>query len=220
MVVVQSLALVGAVVGGLRARTLRLQLQRVNEQLRSINAALRNQIESDLVPEADEAEAFKAYRHALENAMASASAAHPLETFGGEEGFSLASARREISRAIKESRDWTKEGRPDEGVMALVRAEELAIELKDPVAERGVVRAMSTCYRAQGKLSDAIQCLERGLNISSTIGGTYVGDADMYGEIGDLYVELGDYVKAQEYYDRCIKALESDNILPTSSWDC
>lgn len=64
------------------------------------------------------------------------------------------------------------------------------------------------------------QCLERGLNISSTIGGTYVGDADMYGEIGDLYVELGDYVKAQEYYDRCIKALESDNILPTSSWDC
>lgn len=41
--------------------------------------------------------------------------------------------------------------------MALVRAEELAIELKDPVAERGVVRAMSTCYRAQGKLSDAIQ---------------------------------------------------------------
>ena len=71
MVVVQSLALVGAVVGGLRARTLRLQLQRVNEQLRSINAALRNQIESDLVPEADEAEAFKAYRHALENAMVS-----------------------------------------------------------------------------------------------------------------------------------------------------
>ena len=48
-------------------------------QLRTINARLRDQIESDLVPEADDAEALKAYRNALENSMAAAAAAHPLE---------------------------------------------------------------------------------------------------------------------------------------------
>lgn len=69
LAIVQGLALVGAVVGGARARQLRLRLEKVNTQLRTINSSLRNQMETDLVPEADEQEAFKAYRNALENAM-------------------------------------------------------------------------------------------------------------------------------------------------------
>ncbi|CAG9464640.1 unnamed protein product [Pedinophyceae sp. YPF-701] len=230
LVITQAVGLIGAFVGGRRANRFRKELQQVNSQLRQINAELRSRNEPELVPEADEAEAGIAYRNALENSMNSPSAAHPLEGVG-KGNFSVAQARREISRSIKESYDDALEGDPEKGIKALDHAEELAIELKDAVAERAVVRAMAQCYRemaaaseSEGKRQEAfrsaITCLERGLEISMQVG-EYTGDADMYGDIGDLFVELGDLQKAGEYYDRCIKALSEDRItIPSSSWDC
>ena len=131
----------------------------------------------------------------------------------------IGTARRSISRAIKESRDWCKEGEPSKGVACLQAVESLAIKLRDPMAERGLMRAMSACYRAQGATQDAIACLLRGIYISSQIG-AYTGDADMFGEIGYLYVELGDYDAAQLYYDECLKALDEDKTTVVTDWDC
>ena len=162
--------------------------------------------------------------------MNSPSAAHPMEGIG-REGYSVASARREISKCIKEAYDDVNDGKAGDGLVALNRAENLAIELKDALAERAVVRAMASCYRdlaagaksktdKDGFLNSAIQRLERGLELSMMMG-EYQGDADMYGDIGDLYVEMGDLTNAGLMYDKCIQALSEDKItFPSSSWDC
>lgn len=155
----------------------------------------------ELVPEADDKEALVAYRNALENAVSSPSAAHPVESIG-EEGMSVATARREISKHIKRAKEHLKAKNGQGAVDRLMKAEKLVIELKDPIAERTVVRAQARAYQSLGKLTQAVDCLERGLSISESMGDSQA-DADTYGQLGDLYVDLGQLDKAAVCYDKC-----------------
>ena len=93
----QSVALVGATVGGFLARRRRRELETLTEKLRNVNAELRRQREEDLhVCEADgDIEAMRSYRAALEVALEAPSEQHPLEDHGTSES-TLAGARREV----------------------------------------------------------------------------------------------------------------------------
>jgi tetratricopeptide (TPR) repeat protein len=55
----------------------------------------------------------------------------------------------------------------------------------------------------------AVKYLERVLEISKEIG-DYVGDADAYGTIADIYTDMGEFEKAAEYYDRYISRMGTE----------
>ena len=58
----------------------------------------------------------------------------------------------------------------------------------------------------------AIKHLERVLDISREMG-DFVGDADAYGTIADIYTDLGEFEAAAAYYDKYISRMEGGSPL-------
>ncbi len=61
----------------------------------------------------------------------------------------------------------------------------------------------------QGQHQQAIKNLKRVLAISKDMN-DFVGDADAYGTIADIYTELGQFDKAGQYYDKYIDCMARD----------
>lgn len=86
-------------------------------------------------------------------------------------------------------------------------------------ATRAVLRVKARVLKEQGKISETLACLQKVLAVSIAME-EFSGDADVFGEIADLYTQLGDLEQAAEYYDRCIAAIASDQPSQLSStWD-
>jgi len=220
-VLVQSIALVGAVVGGFLARKRRFDLEQLNLKLRQINYELRKKTDQDVhVCEADaEVESVRAYKAALEMALDAPAAAHPIEAYGPE-GYSLAEARRDFSTLLMDARDEIRDGNGTAALETLKNALHLSEEISDLRAQRSAVRAQAQAHRAAGDLQSALNRLQRCLQLSLELE-EYTGDVDVLGEIADVYADLGDYERAGKYYDRCIVAIQEESPSSVSPyWDC
>lgn len=54
---------------------------------------------------------------------------------------------------------------------------------------------MKWIFRATGNLVKALKCLRRSLELSE-MANDRTGDADVLGDIGDIYAEMGNYERA------------------------
>ncbi|KAK4791360.1 hypothetical protein SAY86_031773 [Trapa natans] len=182
-------ALIGATVGGLLARQRKGDLQKVNEQLRQINAALRKQAK------------METYSPALSNA-----------TVGSrfvENEVIVDLKREEMIARLKAGKSFLRNQDPEGAFGEFKAGLELAKQLKDPVEEKKAVRGLGACLHRQGKYAEAIKYLKMVLQISKREGEDS-GNTEAYGAIADCYTELGDLERAGKFYDKYIARLESD----------
>jgi len=198
----QTLAFVGAVVGGSLARGRRFEMEAMNTKLRTINGELRR-----LKDDAEEELALRvqlASREALEATLNAPSAPHPVEKVGDG---SMAEARRELLASLQEGRTYLRIENFDMAILRLERAQVLAEELRDKPGMVSAVRGQAQAHRALEDLGTALRCLQTVLGLIEGDGGARL--ADVYGELGDVYADIGDLEKAGEYYDLCISTTTS-----------
>ncbi|EFN54585.1 hypothetical protein CHLNCDRAFT_135416 [Chlorella variabilis] len=168
-------------------------------------------------------EALQEERGVLEAALRSPSAAHPTEGFG-DERLSLARARRQIAQCIRGGKELVQAGRPGEVFPLIEQGLQLAAETADVRAERALVRVRARALRDAGKPrwgdpAGALRDLRRSIALSQQLG-EGSGDADTFGEMGDILTELGDLEAAGQYYDKCIAAIQTEGVQPLgSTWD-
>lgn len=194
LIAAQGAALIGAIVGGTLARRRRRQLETTNEKLRRINAELRRRQEESseyfvFTDGEERAKAIATYRSALERSVDAPSAAHPTEECGSLK-LSLARARRRIEETIREAKlrlrnmpksdhkeaaSSSPSGAIDRRVaeantllQLLDDAAQTARDVKDPRAERAVIRLRARARRLTGDLMGAKNELLYLLQMSGT----------------------------------------------------
>ncbi|GAV61420.1 TPR_12 domain-containing protein [Cephalotus follicularis] len=189
MPVLLFVALVGAFVGGLLARQRRGELQRVNEQLRQINAALRRQAK------------IESYAPTLSYA--------PVGSRISEIEVIVDPQKQELISRLKTGKNFLRNQDPEKAFVEFKAALELAQNLKDPVEEKKAARGLGASLQRQGKYREAIRYHSMVLSISEREGEDS-GNTEAYGAIADCYTELGELERAGKFYDNYIARLESD----------
>ncbi|KAL0426264.1 UNVERIFIED_CONTAM: protein FLUORESCENT IN BLUE LIGHT, chloroplastic [Sesamum latifolium] len=187
-------ALIGATVGGLLARQRRGELQRLNEQLRQINAALRRQAK------------IESYAPSLSYA--------PVGGRIAEDEVIVDPRQSDLISRLKNGKNFLRNQEPEKAYFEFKTALELAQNLKDPIEEKKAARNMvypilGASLQRQGKYRDAIKYHSLVLEISQREG-EESGNTEAYGAIADCYTELGDLERAAKYYDQYISRLQSD----------
>ncbi|CAA2969592.1 FLUORESCENT IN BLUE LIGHT, chloroplastic [Olea europaea subsp. europaea] len=182
-------ALIGATVGGLLARQRKEELQRLNEQLRQINAALRRQAK------------IESYAPSLSYAPVSGRIA--------DNEVIVDSRKQELITHLKNGKNFLRNQGPERAFSEFKLALELAQNLKDPIEEKKAARGLGASLQRQGKYREAIKYHNLVLEISQREG-EESGNTEAYGAIADCYTELGDLERAAKYYDQYIARLESD----------
>lgn len=183
-----AVALVGATVGGLLARQRKGELQRVNEQLRQINTALRRQAK------------IESYAPALSYAP---SGRIP------ESEVIIDPRKHELISRLKAGKNFLRNQEPQKASSEFKTALELAQSLKDPIEEKKAARGLGASLQRQGQYRDAIKYHSMVLAISEREGEDS-GNTEAYGAIADCYTELGDLESAGKFYDNYIARLEKD----------
>ncbi|KAL5822317.1 hypothetical protein ACOSQ3_020224 [Xanthoceras sorbifolium] len=181
-------ALVGATVGGLLARQRRGELQRVNEQLRQINAALRRQAK------------IESYAPTLSYAPVGSKI--PDEII-------VDPRKAELISRLKVGKNYLRNQDHEKAFVEFKAALELAQNLKDPTEEKKAARGLGAALQRQGKYREAIRYHSMVLAISEREGEDS-GNTEAYGAIADCYTELGDLERAGKFYDTYIARLETD----------
>ncbi|VVA97581.1 unnamed protein product [Arabis nemorensis] len=189
MPVLSLVALVGATVGGLLARQRRGELQRLNEQLRQINAALRRQAK------------IESYAPGLSYA--------PVGARIPESEIIVEPKKQELISKLKTGKTFLRNQEPEKAFAEFKIALELAQNLRDPIEEKKAARGLGASLQRQGKYREAIQYHSMVLAISKREG-EESGSTEAYGAIADCYTELGDLEKAGNFYDTYIARLETD----------
>ncbi|CAH8292988.1 unnamed protein product [Eruca vesicaria subsp. sativa] len=190
MPILSLVALVGATVGGrLLARQRRGELQRLNEQLRQINAALRRQAK------------IESYAPGLSYA--------PVGARVPESEVIMEPKKHELISKLKTGKTFLRSQEPEKAFEEFKTALELAQNLRDPIEEKKAARGLGASLQRQGKYREAIQYHNMVLAISKREGEDS-GSTEAYGAIADCYTELGDLEKAGKYYDSYIARLETD----------
>ncbi|GAY38405.1 hypothetical protein CUMW_036460 [Citrus unshiu] len=182
-------ALIGATVGGLLARQRRGELQRVNEQLRQINAALRRQAK------------IESYAPSLSYA--------PVGSRIPEDEVIVDPKKEELLSRLKTGKNFLRNQDLEKAFTEFKAALELAQNVKDPIEEKKAARGLGASLQRQGKYREAIKYHSMVLQISEREG-EYSGSTEAYGAIADCYTELGDLERAARFYDKYISRLESD----------
>ncbi|KAL5728540.1 hypothetical protein ACHQM5_001613 [Ranunculus cassubicifolius] len=182
-------ALIGATVGGLVARQRKGELQRLNTQLRQINAALRRQAK------------IESYAPTLSYA--------PVGGRIAEDDVIVDSRKNDLITKLKSGKNLLRNQAPEKAFMEFKTALELAREVKEPLEEKKAARGLGASLQRQGKYKEAINYHSLVLTISERVGESS-GNTEAYGAIADCYTELGDLEKAATYYDKYIATLESD----------
>ncbi|KAK8976833.1 hypothetical protein V6N11_047601 [Hibiscus sabdariffa] len=168
-------ALIGATVGGLLARQRRGELQRVNEQLRQINTALRRQAK------------IESYAPTLSYA--------PVAGRISEEDVIVDPRKEELISRLKSGKNFLRNQDHEKAFLEFQAALELARSLKDPIEEKKAARGLGASLQRQGKYREAIKYHSMVLAISEREGEDS-GNTEAYGAIADCYTELGDLEKA------------------------
>ncbi|KAK1360315.1 Protein FLUORESCENT IN BLUE LIGHT, chloroplastic [Heracleum sosnowskyi] len=189
MPVLLSVALVGATVGGLLARQRKGELNRLNEQLRQINAALRRQAK------------IESYAPALSYAPVGARIA--------ESEVIIDPRKHDLISHLKIGKNYLRNQDPEKAFVEFKTALELAQNLKDPTEEKKAARGLGASLQRQGKYREAIKYHSMVLTISEREKEDS-GNTEAYGAIADCYTELGDLERAGSYYDQYIARLETD----------
>ncbi|KAL0316383.1 UNVERIFIED_CONTAM: protein FLUORESCENT IN BLUE LIGHT, chloroplastic [Sesamum radiatum] len=182
-------ALIGATVGGLLARQRRGELQRLNEQLRQINAALRRQAK------------IESYAPSLSYA--------PVGGRITEDEVIVDPRQSDLISHLKNGKNFLRNQEPEKAFFEFKTALELAQNLKDPIEEKKAARGLGASLQRQGKYRDAIKYHSMVLEVSQREG-EESGNTEAYGAIADCYTELGDLERAAKYYDQYISRLQSD----------
>ncbi|PON43589.1 N-terminal acetyltransferase A, auxiliary subunit [Parasponia andersonii] len=189
MPVLLAVALVGATVGGLLARQRRGELERLNEQLRQINAALRRQAK------------IESYAPALSYA--------PIGGRIAENEVIVDSRKQELISRLKAGKNFLRNQDPEKAFLEFKTALELAQNLKDAIEEKKAARGLGASLQRQGKYREAIKYHSMVLDISEREREDS-GSTEAYGAIADCYTELGDLERAAKFYDQYISRLEKD----------
>ncbi|KAL9228494.1 hypothetical protein vseg_004071 [Gypsophila vaccaria] len=184
-------ALVGATVGGLVARQRKEELQKLNEQLRQINAALRRQAK------------IESYAPALSYA--------PVPVGGKvmETEVIVDPKKEELISRLKTGKNYLRNLEPEKAFTEFKIALDLAQDMKDPIEEKKAARGLGASLQRQGKYREAINYHKMVLAISKRVRETS-GNTEAYGAIADCYTELGDLENAGKFYDKYIARLEAD----------
>ncbi|KAJ0249321.1 Protein FLUORESCENT IN BLUE LIGHT [Hirschfeldia incana] len=190
MPVLLLVALVGATVGGLVARQRKGELQRLNEQLRQINTALRRQAK------------IESYAPGLSYAPVGA-------RIPSESEIIVDPKKQELISKLKTGKTFLRNQELEKAFSEFKIALELAQSLGDPIEEKKAARGLGASLQRQGKYREAIQYHNMVLAISNREGEDS-GSTEAYGAIADCYTELGDLEKAGSYYDTYIARLETD----------
>ncbi|XP_017258639.1 protein FLUORESCENT IN BLUE LIGHT, chloroplastic-like isoform X2 [Daucus carota subsp. sativus] len=189
MPVLLFVALVGATVGGLLARQRKGELNRLNEQLRQINAALRRQAK------------IESYAPALSYAPVGARIA--------ESEVIIDPRKQELVSHLKTGKNYLRNQDPEKAFVEFKTALELAQNLKDSIEEKKAARGLGASLQRQGKYREAIKYHSLVLTISEREKEDS-GNTEAFGAIADCYTELGDLERAGFYYDQYIARLETD----------
>uniref|UniRef100_A0A0V0HF32 Uncharacterized protein n=1 Tax=Solanum chacoense TaxID=4108 RepID=A0A0V0HF32_SOLCH len=189
MPILLLVALIGATVGGLVARQRKAELQRLNEQLRQINAALRRQAK------------IESYAPNLSYAPASGRVA--------ETEVIVDPRKEELISRLKNGKKFLRNQAPDKAQLEFKAALDLAQNLKEPLREKKAARGLGASLQRQGKYREAIKYHSLVLELSARHGEDS-GSTEAYGAIADCYTELGDLEQAAKYYDQYIARLETD----------
>jgi len=189
MPILLLVALIGATVGGLLARQRKGELQRLNEQLRQINAALRRQAK------------IESYAPSLSYA--------PVGARIPDSEIIVEPKKQELISKLKTGKTFLRNQEPEKAYTEFKIALELAQSLKDPTEEKKAARGLGASLQRQGKYREAIQYHSMVLAISKRESEDS-GITEAYGAIADCYTELGDLEKAGKFYDTYIARLETD----------
>lgn len=184
-----AVALVGATVGGLLARQRRGELQRLNEQLRQINAALRRQAK------------IESYAPTLSYA--------PIGGRIPESEVIVDSKKHELISHLKTGKNFLRNQEPEKAFLEFKTALELAKNLKDPIEEKKAARGLGASLQRQGKYREAIKYHSMVLDISEREKEDS-GNTEAFGAIADCYAEIGDLERAAKFYDTYIARLDED----------
>ncbi|GLT59428.1 hypothetical protein SLA2020_322460 [Shorea laevis] len=182
-------ALIGATVGGLLARQRRGELQRVNEQLRQINAALRRQAK------------IESYAPSLSYA--------PVGGRITDNEVIVDPRKEELISRLKAGKNFLRNQDPEKAFAEFKAALELAQNIQDPIEEKKAARGLGASLQRQGKYREAIKYHLLVLDVSEREK-EESGNTEAYGAIADCYTELGDFEKAGQFYDKYIDRLEKD----------
>ncbi|XAR49870.1 hypothetical protein NMG60_11004038 [Bertholletia excelsa] len=189
MPVLLFVALIGATVGGLLARQRRGELERLNEQLRQINSALRRQAK------------IESYAPTLSYA--------PVGGRIPENEVIVDPRKQELISRLKLGKNFLRNQDPSKAFSEFKAALELAQSLMDPIEEKKAARGVGASLQRQGKYREAIKYHSMVLAISEREGEDS-GNTEAYGAIADCYTELGDLEQAAKFYDKYIARLQSD----------
>ncbi|KAM3356005.1 protein FLUORESCENT IN BLUE LIGHT, chloroplastic [Capsicum galapagoense] len=182
-------ALIGATVGGLVARQRKAELQRLNEQLRQINTALRRQAK------------IESYAPTLSYA--------PVSGKISESQVIIDPKKEELIFHLKNGKNFLRNQALEKAFLEFKTALGLAQDVKDPIEEKKAARGLGASLQRQGKYREAIEYHSMVLDISAR-NGEESGSTEAYGAIADCYTELGDMERAGKYYDQYIARLQSD----------
>ncbi|KAL3365069.1 hypothetical protein AABB24_010292 [Solanum stoloniferum] len=131
MPILLLVALIGATVGGLVARQRKAELQRLNEQLRQINAALRRQAK------------IESYAPNLSYAPAGGRVA--------ETEVIVDPRKEELISRLKNGKKFLRNQAPDKAQLEFKAALDLAQNLKEPLREKKAARGLGASLQRQGK---------------------------------------------------------------------
>ncbi|GMH14208.1 hypothetical protein Nepgr_016049 [Nepenthes gracilis] len=182
-------AFIGATVGGLLARQRRKELQRLNEQLRQINAALRRQAK------------IESYAPTLSYA--------PVGGRITEAEIIVDPKKQELISRLKVGKNYLRNLDPERASEEFKAALQLAQNLNDSIEEKKAARGVGASLQRLGKYREAIKYHSMVLSVSKQIGEDS-GNTEAYGAIADCYTELGDLEKAGSFYDKYIARLSTD----------
>ncbi|XP_010111984.2 protein FLUORESCENT IN BLUE LIGHT, chloroplastic isoform X1 [Morus notabilis] len=185
-----AFSLIGATVGGLLARQRRGELERLNEQLRQINAALRRQAK------------IESYAPSLSYA--------PVGGRIPENEVIVDSRKHELISHLKTGKNFLRNQEPEKAFVEFKTALELAQNLKDPIEEKKAARGLGASLQRQGKYREAIKYHSMVLDISEREK-EESGNTEAFGAIADCYAELGDLERAAKFYDNYIGRLDKDD---------
>ncbi|KAG1679612.1 hypothetical protein FOA52_006129 [Chlamydomonas sp. UWO 241] len=237
--ITESIALLGALVGGLSAAKRKDEVDKLNEQLRKINMQLRQQARAGAVyapgltyaPQSDSAidailrpptEAEAPVSPLAAAAAAAAAAAPPPTPVVPPKP--AKSAGPLVTVSVDEDdmtpdqlacRDALRAGkkmlRDANGAGALVRFEK-ALMLSRATGDNIQQRRAYRGLAAASRLQRQYETAIKHLHDVLDISRTmreYTGDADAYGTIADCYTDMGDFDKAASYYDKYISAMNA-----------
>ncbi|KVH97915.1 Tetrapyrrole biosynthesis regulator FLU [Cynara cardunculus var. scolymus] len=175
-------ALIGATVGG--------ELQRLNEQLRQINTALKRQAQ------------IESYAPTLSYAPVGASKIPENEVI-------VDPRKQDLVSRLKNGKNFLRNQDPDKAFLEFKAALELSQAIKNPIEEKKAARGLGASSQRQGKYREAINYHSMVLSISKREGEDS-GNTEAFGAIADCYTELGDLDQAATFYDHYISRLQAE----------